>query len=117
MGKDEKKASQNREITLATGAVYWNFEEDPEFIGKYQGELRNEENDLIGFNFSDEKMEVWVIPNNYAIEKALNTNQQGIGLVKESGLFLKIIFLGKKELKGGKTFSRFKISLLPDKIA
>jgi hypothetical protein len=101
-----------KKIKIVSGAEYWNFEENPIFIGKYQGIAKNEEGKVIGFNFIDLDNEDYIITNSHSIEKALNTEVNGT-LVHDLDKNLEIIFRGKVTSKSsGKPFNKFDISLL-----
>jgi hypothetical protein len=101
-----------KKIKIVSGAEYWNFEENPIFVGKYQGIAKNEEGKVIGFNFIDLDDEDYIITNSHSIEKALNTEVNGI-LVHDLDKNLEIIFRGKVTSKStGKPFNKFDISLL-----
>lgn len=88
--------------TLVTSYEFWNFEDNPEFVGTYvEKVVLNEENEPFSvFVFEDEKGEFYYIPEYYLIDKAL----QKINFEKRK---LKIVFLGKKD-----NFNRFNIYLI-----
>jgi hypothetical protein len=101
-----------KKIKIVSGAEYWNFEENPIFVGKYQGIAKNEEGKVIGYNFIDLDNEDYIISNSHSIEKALNTEVNGT-LVHDLDKNLEIIFRGKITSKStGKPFNKFDISLL-----
>jgi hypothetical protein len=104
------KSSTGR-TKIVSGATYWNFEENPIFIGTYQGECHDNEGKLIGFFFIDNDNQEHIISNSYAIEKALNSDVEGT-LVMDSNNVLEIISLGKSQTKEGKQFNRFDVTML-----
>jgi hypothetical protein len=97
---------------LVSGAVYHNFEESPIFKGQYLGEVRNDEEKLIGFLFVNSDGEEMIVSNSFAIEKAINIDIEGT-LVKDMGVTLEITFLGKTIVKKtGKPFNRFQVVMI-----
>ena len=109
---------------VQSGAEYWNFEEEPVFIGKFinafipdDGDKAGEE---IGFNFTryvvkNNKLhktdDIWIISNSYAIEKSLkNETPKSDGeALMDCNVILKISYLGKGEASSGRSFNKFKV--------
>lgn len=121
--QSEASPIEHEEITLTSGAEYWDFEEEPEFIGVYDSLVQRKqddpktggkEGDIIGFNFIDEENEMHIIGNSYAIEEALQMDFNG-KKVMDSGYALKIVFKGQGQKADGQKFNRFKISILRPK--
>jgi len=104
--------------TVVSSAQYHNFDEDPIFKGYYIGEQAGVntdtgENTIIGFNFSDQDGEEFLITNAWSIDKALNTVDEKTNcMVRDSGLLIEIEFLGKIENSKGRGFNRFKVSVI-----
>lgn len=120
--KENPTETPAKEVTLVSGAEYWDFEANPAFVGLYDSLVKREQDevngtgkagDLIGFNFLDADGEMHIISNSYAIEKALLMDYKG-SKVLESGNVIKIIFLGKGENSKGQPFNRFKVSMMVD---
>jgi hypothetical protein len=101
----------SKRITLVSGAVYHNFEENPIFKGRYLGETRDDSGKLIGFLFVNDDGEEMIVSNSFSIDKALNIEVDG-AMVKDLGRELEITFLGKTIVKKtGKPFNRFQVVL------
>jgi hypothetical protein len=102
-----------KKVKLVSGNDYWDFNENPIFVGKYKGEAWKEDGSkVIGYNFVDLDGEEYLISNSYSIEKALHTEVGGI-LVIDLDKNLEIIFRGKAVMKkNGQTFNKFDVSLL-----
>jgi hypothetical protein len=106
---------EKRKYTLNSGALFFNFENDPVFRGTFNGEAYNQETgEVIGFNFTEEKTgTVWILPNSYAIEKALEMKVGDTGSIArelEKSTW-ELEFLGKVERAGKQPFNRFRVEL------
>ena len=101
------------EYVLVDGSMFWNFEEEPVFTGQFHSDKLNDDGELIGFLFKDKETGTeYIIPNNHAVEKALNTPLQGKMVRDYENMTLKIQFLEKVTLKNGQPFKRYRISVL-----
>jgi hypothetical protein len=102
---------------LVSGAGYWDFEENPKFIGTFIVEVHKESDDkLIGYAFASEDGEEFLISNSHAIEKAVNMEIPGTDtLVRDGGYPLEILFKGKTTNSKGQDVNIFTIDLIiPD---
>ena len=110
-----------------SGAQYWNFDENPDFIGSFINafipDRGKKAGETIGFNFQrylikDNRLvkseEIWIISNADAVEQVLNrdTPRSSGKPVKDCDCILKMKYLGKDELEGGRSYNRFKIDVL-----
>lgn len=113
-GEENPKPGKMPKVrNIISGAIFWNFNEAAVFTGTYLDECKNEEGEVIGFNFADQDGEIWVLGKNYAIERALGTVLPGEEVpISEMEKPLRIQFLGKAERKSGGEFNRFKIDLI-----
>ena len=100
-----------KKVQIISGANYHNFQDDSIFRGLYQGEHINDEGKIIGYDFISVDGDEVIISNSYSITKALDTEYKGT-IVREGGFVLEIEFLGKSEMKNGKPFNRFSVSIL-----
>jgi hypothetical protein len=100
-----------KKTQIISGANYHNFQETPVFQGVYQGEHINDEGKLIGYDFISVDGDEVIISNSYSITKALDAEFKGT-IVSEGGFVMEIEFLGKAEMKNGKPFNRFSVSIL-----
>ncbi len=105
--------------SVSVSTEYWDFENNPEFIGTFEEDFygkrkddEDEEEQIMGYvfkEFGDEQY--WILPNVHAINKALDdsTNKSGKPL-KESGALIGFEFLGKGTKSDGLPYSKFKIT-------
>lgn len=104
-------------INLSSNAEFWDFEKQGLFTGYYvRDHFNSEDGKLMGFLMENEIGETWIIPGNYSIEKALEQEIDGLGLVKniKDGL-ITVEYKGKKQLKNGRDFALFNVSIeIPD---
>ena len=100
----------SKKKSLISASEYWNFEKNPEFIGRYIGDHINEaDGNVIGYDFQEYKTkEVYIISNSHSITKAVEHPD----VVNDPEGLLYITFFGKVELKDGHTFNKFKIDLI-----
>jgi hypothetical protein len=106
---------------IVSSAQYWDFGANPIFRGKYISEQRGDildkktgelENKIIGFVMHDEDGEQFLITNAWAIQKALNSEDERTGcLVKDSDLWIEIEFIEKVNNGKNQPFNRFKVSV------
>jgi hypothetical protein len=106
--EDAKKMTGN---VLVSGASYWDFDEQPGFVGWYRDDVFKkkgaEAGELIGYEFEDQDGDRHIISNSYAITEALK-------MLKDDGIdpknvLLFIEFRGKGEKADGQSFNRFHI--------
>jgi hypothetical protein len=109
MNKPDAPAIKKRQIV--SGANYHDFSVEPIFRGIYQKEHHDAEGKLIGYDFISVDGDGVIISNSYSINKALDTEVDG-HIVREAGFVLEIEFLGKVEMKNGKPFNRYSVSIL-----
>jgi hypothetical protein len=118
------KAIHRKGRTLVSGANFWPFEEENEFIGTPLGtaiiDPRPEANGkVLGYNFVDEQGEGWIIGASHAVTKALTEFQTVVDdkevSILESGKRLSIQWLGKTILKkNNKPYNHYEVTLLDD---
>lgn len=105
-------AKKEGRTNLVSGAGYHNWEDEPSYRGKFVDDVKNDENEIIGYLFEDSDGEQSVITNTHAITKALNT-KVGDGIVRDIDCVLEFTFLGKSVLKSsGREYNRFQIDML-----
>lgn len=103
-----------RKKKLISGAKFWDFDENPVFIGTLLPGVVVRERDspdgtqkagsVMGYNFVTRDGEAVVIGNSHAIEKAVSQI--------EAGDAIEIIFMGKETSGTGKPFNRFEINVV-----
>lgn len=105
---------------IISGANFWDFETEPEFIGYPLGTVVVDPKGgrVLGYNFVDEQGEAWIIGAAHSITKAMefmieNPYGEGQVMLKDSGKKVYIKWLGKVELRdSGKTFNRYEVIVL-----
>jgi len=107
--------------TIVSSSQFWDFNENPIFRGSFvceqkglveNRESKEKEEKIVGFIFCDEDGEEHLITNAWAINKALNQEDDKLGcMVKDADVMLEIEFLEKIDVKG-QPFNRFKVSIL-----
>ena len=96
---------------IVSGALFHNFDETPLFTGTYVGECFNNDNEMIGYYFADTEGEQVIIPNSFAIKKALESEIENM-IVKDMPNLIEIEFKGKIIRKNGLPFNRYEISII-----
>ena len=106
---------------LISGSEYWDFEENPVFIGSYIKDVIRDEGpdvgDLICYEFKEQNTgEEHIISNSHLITKSLEMKIIVGGkeqVVKEiDGAIMKFEFKGKRQNKDGQDVNVFRIELL-----
>lgn len=111
--------------TIISGAEFWDFDEEPIFIGRFKTEVLREEDvldkdgkkvhsagDTMGYLFeAEEDGEEHIVGNSHQIQKALELVKQDESVNLNDAVFY-IEFLGKGENSKKQPFNRFKIGLL-----
>ena len=125
--KEAENLQRTKEQVLVSAAEYWDFSEYDVFVGTYVqdviGESGDKEGELIGYEFEHAvRGDLFIITSAHAITKAINMvvdtfdkegKKIGTAIVKEiPGAILQIEFKEKIETQGGRTFNKFRISLL-----
>lgn len=117
---------------LVSGSEYWDFEENPIFIGTFVSDvIKDKEGDkdhgkLIGFEFEENDTgDLYIISNSHLINKSLEMNikmavkddkgkmVEKVVKVKEiPGAILKFEFKGKRDKQDGEKVNVFRIEML-----
>lgn len=119
-----KNHTKRRGRLLVSGANFWDFTTDPEFIGYYLGTKITdpretnesagiEKGRVLGYGFVDEQGEEWNIGASHSINKALEmiNEETGEAEIQVDTLVL-IRWKGLKELKGGKSVNQYDVEIL-----
>jgi hypothetical protein len=124
--KQTENLDGSKRIRLSSAALFHNFDENPQFVGRFLGEHIGQVEDtethikhegVIGYDFVNDDGEEVIISKSYAIAKALTTpiSEGSEKLFKDvSGIF-DISFMGKVTNSKGKPFNRFDVGFTPDK--
>lgn len=110
--------------TLVSGAVFWDFDENPVFIGSFTGKEIIRERDgknadknpnekagsVMGFEFKDENGDIHLLGNSYSIAKVFS-GKEGKARI---GQKMYIEFEGKEEQAGKQPFNRFHIQTVKE---
>lgn len=108
----ENVEKARKKTRLHSSMEFWNWEDYPEFEGKYVSEWQSDNGEAEGYVFEGIDGNHHIIGKNHAITKVLNSDFQGKPLKDHVGLLIYIDFLGKTTLDNGRTFNKFDIGIL-----